>query len=450
MEKGSAPMKYQDKYIVWNTWTDMEDYVEKEYNYLLWAEGVYVYNQGRKYIDGMSSMFNCSLGYGNEVINTAIKEQLDTMSAGTVFMSTLEPAFILGKKLMEMSQKQYEHVFYVNSGSEACETAIKMALQYYWNQDFLRTKIISLEGCYHGNTLGALSTCSFISDVEPFDLNQNFIHVPVYEMNADDIRMEEKKKLALLEDTIIKEGEETIAALIFEPVQLSNAANVLSKGYLKGLKELSEKYGFLLIADEVATGFGRCGNLLEMEEAGFYPDIMMLGKGITSGYIPLGAVLTKKKIFDAFLNKDKKKNRLFRNGFTTSGNPLACSCAVAVMNYIEHTNLLEHVRKQEVYFKKEFLRLQNKYSFIGETRGKGLLLAIIFKKSVQEKMGSNEISYIIRNFARKKGLLIYPNNDVGQAVLIAPPLIVQQGEAEKIVNILDSVFAKFEKMLVLG
>lgn len=439
-------MEFYDKCIVWNTWTDMGSYVEKDYNYLKQAENIYVYNQGRKYIDGMSSMFNCSLGYNNKDINTAIINQLEVMSAGTVFMSTLEPAFLLGKKLVEMSQGQYGHAFFVNSGSEACETAIKMALQYFWNKGSARRKIISLEGAYHGNTLGALGTCSFVSDVEPFEFNRNYIHVPVFDMSTEDVKMETKNKLKVLEDIIMKEGSDNIAALIFEPVQLSNAANVLSIDYIKGLKILSEKYGFLLIVDEVATGFGRCGNFFEVVEAGFYPDIMMLGKGITSGYIPLGVVLTKQEIFNEFINKDGK-NRLFRNGFTTSGNPLACACAIAVIDYISNKNLLEHVKQMEKYFKEELLKLQKKYSVIQEVRGKGLLFALVFKDYIQKRVEPSEISYIIRDFAKKKGLLIYPNNDLKQAVLIAPPLIINQQEAEKVIRILDSVFAKFEKVL---
>ena len=441
----------EDKFFVWNTWTDMYQY-KSQYNLLTEAEGLIVTNnRDKKHIDGMSSMFNCSLGYGNNEVIRAINEQLLKMSSGTVFRTTTEPSYHLAKKLCALTNNHFKHVFFVNSGSEACDTAIKMAQQYYWNQDINKYKIISLKGCYHGSTLGALSTCTFDSDVEPFRLRlDGFVSVDTF-ISKDSVneKAEVKKALDKLEECIVNEGADSIAALIFEPVQLSNEVNILPVSYLQGLKKLKEKYNFLLMSDEVATGFGRCGYMFYMEKAGFYPDIMMLAKGITSGYIPLGAVMATSEIFNAFLNLEGSyKNKLFRHGFTTSGNPIACQCALAVIDYIEKNNLIENSHKMGILLKQKISALKEKYHFISCVQGEGLLIAVILSEEYSNKFKPVELSYLLRDFLCQKGLIVYPCNDRGQAILIAPPLTIDETYCDRIVKILDGGFRKCHQILI--
>ena len=440
-----------DRYFVWNIWTDM--YVYKDiYNLLTEADDLIVTNQkGKKHIDGISSMFNCILGYGNREVIGAIYDQLLKMSCGTVFRTTTEPSYHLAKKLCALTHYHYRHVFFTNSGSESCDTAIKMAQQFYWNQDSPKYKIISLKGCYHGSTLGALFTCSLPSDIEPFRYKPDgFVSVDTF-ISKNSVNEEEEVKTALkkLEECILKEGADSIAAVIFEPIQLSNEVNILPVSYLQGLRQLKEKYDFLLIADEVATGFGRCGYMFCMEKAGFYPDIMMLAKGITSGYIPLGAVMATSEIFNAFLNINiSNKSKLFRNGFTTSGHPVACQCALAVIDYIEKNNLIVNASRMGKLLKKKLEPLKEKYPFISCIQGEGLLIAVVFSEEYFKKFKPIDLSYLVRDFLCQKGLFVYPGNDTGQAVMIAPPLTIDEACCDKIARILDSGLAKCDRYLI--
>lgn len=438
-------LQEKDCFHVWNTWTEMGNYQEAAYSLSVEADGAFVKNDKNiKIFDGISSLFNCNIGYGNRKVIEAIKEQLEKMSAGTLFRVTNEASMELAIKLCSLTKNHFGHVFFTNSGSESTDTAFKIVRQYFWNKNQNKYKIISFKGAYHGNTLGAISACSIKDDTEPFHpLLPGFIHCDVYESRyADNAGYADLSVIdfyiGIFEKCIKDNNADTIAAVIFEPVQLSNDVNVLPHEYIKGICEICRKNNILIITDEVATGFGRTGKMFAMDHIGFYPDIMLLAKGLTSGYIPLGAVLVTTEIFSAFLQTEEQPKRLlFRNGFTTSGNPAACRAAVANIDVILEDNLSHNALRVGEYLLERLKGFKDKYSFVERVQGIGLFLSIIFDINMLKKCGSDKFSYVFRDIAFKKGIIVYPNNDVGESVLLAPVLTIDTEQADLIVKLLD-------------
>lgn len=427
----------------------MYDYKEKAFNVIDAAQGSQLKTHRKSQIvDSISCLFNCNIGYGNEKVISAITEQLKRMSTATLFRLSHEPSIQLAKILCGLTKEHYQHVFFVNSGSEATDTAIKIARQYFWNQGLNKYKIMSFKGGYHGSTFGAISACSFDEDREPFGpLIDGFIHCDVYNANKVD-EFESKEEginyyLNVLTKQIIDNDPKTIAALIFEPIQLCNNANILPKEYVQGVRRLCQQHDILLIADEVATGFGRTGTMFAMEPMGFYPDMMLLAKGITSGYIPLGATMITEKIFQTFLQKEPyERFRMFRHGSTSSGNPAACSAALANIDVISEQNLIENTKEMGNYMLQQMKKFE-KYPFIQKVCGKGLILCIIFDKLyIEQYSRMRRFSFYFRDMACNKGILLFPNADAGEAVLLAPVLNITKDEVDLILRLVEQTIKK--------
>ncbi|GAA0068198.1 aminotransferase family protein [Clostridium perfringens] len=432
---------------VWNNWTQMDDLTELGYGLFVQGRSSELINdKNMKYFDGLSSMFNCNIGYGNERVKGGIYDQLNNLGSGTNHWCNLEPAQKLAEKLCSMTNGRYRHVFFTNSGSEATETAIKMVRQFFYNQKVNRRIILSLEGCYHGGTYGAMSL-SPDENLMFGKMLDDFVQVDTF-INRQNIGEQEREELVnhalkILEDKILELGSYKIAALFYEPVQLSNRCNIFPDSYIDGLYNLSRKYGFLLVVDEVATAFGRCGDMFQSSRHDFHSDIMLLAKGISSGYAALGAVMATREIFQGFITKDgDNRDKSFAHGSTTSGNPVACRTGLEVIKIIEEDGLVENSRKLGKILLDKILNIQKSYTYITSVQGKGLMISIRLDENFFTDMDIEEPAFFIHQFLKSKGMMIFVETDVKDTLTLAPPLIITLEDVERISKIIESVFKK--------
>lgn len=326
------------------------------------AEGVHLHlTDGKRLIDGISSWWCVTHGYHHPELDQAIKDQLDKYAHVMLGGLSNEPALNLSQKLVEITPEGLNHVFFGDSGSVGVEVALKMATQYWHNLGRAnKKKIIALNKAYHGDTSGCMSVCdpaegmhNLFSGITP---QQYFLDAPESGYEPD---------LALLKqelDTIeafMRSEHQHCAALIVEPLmQAAGGFNLYSPEYLKQVKALCEKYEILLIADEVATGFGRTGTLFACEQADICPDIMVLGKGLTAGYLGHSATLATTEIFNAFLSDDPSK--AFMHGPTFMGNALACSVGLKSIEIFQRDRYLERIKHIETHLKNSLLPVQSK------------------------------------------------------------------------------------------
>lgn len=431
---------------VWNAFKQMKSYMEKSYllidksennNYFTTTNGKHVY-------DGVSTLLNSNLGHHHTKIQKAITEQLQYLDTATMFTSTNTAALDYAKQLLEATQDRYYSVFFTNSGSEACDTAIKIARKYWKNLEKNRPGIISLQGCYHGSSIGAMMVSHGGYTMDDYTLkHEHFYQIPVPDlMLHHDFKDEDELVQFCLKEAeqLMKNSEVHIGAFIMEQVQLSNAAFPLPQKFVQGIAELCKVHDILLIIDEVATGFGRTGTLFVSEQFQTWGDIMMFAKGVTSGYIPMGGVLVTKKVFKNFWSDEPEM--ALEHGFTTGGHPVACAAASACLQTIYQESLCNNVIRASAYLTKKLNQFK-KYNFVKEIRGCGLMIAMILDESVRmpgmEKWG---LANIISRFLVNKGLLLYPDDE--NVLIIAPPLNVTLQECDVICSILDKCFTKVD------
>ena len=275
----------------------------------------------------------------------------------------------------------------------------------------------------------------------------DFVQVSTF-INRQDLGEQEREELVnealkILEDKILESGPDKIAALFYEPVQLSNRCNVFPDSYIDGLSDLARKYGFLLVADEVATGFGRCGDMFQSSRHGFRPDIMLLAKGISSGYAALGAVLVTREIFRGFVTEEgDNRDKSFAHGSTTSGNPVACRTGLEVIKVIEEDGLAENARKLGKILMDNILNMQKNYVFITSVQGRGLMISIRLDEAFFNDMGVEEPAFFIHQLLKSRGMMIFAETDVKDTLTLAPPLVITLEDVEKISRIMESVFKK--------
>jgi adenosylmethionine-8-amino-7-oxononanoate aminotransferase len=373
---------------------------------------------------------------------------------------TSETAEGLANKIAELAPGDLNWSFFVNSGSEATETAMKVAIQY-WQEKGIKTKhkILSRWVSYHGITLGALSMSGHYARRERFvPLLEDFpaIHPPYcYRCPYDDTFPSCHYRCAKeLETAINSIGAQHIAAFIAEPViGAAGAAITPPEDYYKIIKEICERHAILFIADEVMTGFGRTGKMIACEHWGVTPDIVALGKGMGAGYTPIAGTLVSDRVMEPILNGSK----VIMSGHTLSANPQSCAVSLAVLEYVEKHKIIESVSEKSCYLMGQLQSLLQKYSFIGDIRGKGLMIGMEF---VQDRVTKEVFprtaawTQTIVKKAASNGLLLYPagagvNGIDGDAVLIAPPLTITQDEIDELVRrltvVLDEMDASIQK-----
>ncbi len=419
------------------------------------GEGPYVFDTaGRRYIDGLSSLFCSQIGYsyGAEVGRVAAR-QLERLAFNTNWSTAHPPAIELAERLAALAPEGLEKVFFTSGGSESVEAAWKIARQYHLaNGDGQRHKAIARRTAYHGVTLGALSFTGVESMKEPFGPPP----IPVRHVSntnayrAADGRDEQafcERLLDEIEHTILAEGPDTIALVIAEPVQNAGGCLTPPAGYWKGLREICDRFGILLAADEVITGFGRLGEWFGISRYGVSPDLITLAKGLTSAYAPMGAVLVSERVA-APMYEDK---RALLHGVTFGGHPLSAAIALENIKIIERDGILENVRSLEGHLQRRLEDLRA-LPIVGDVRGAGFFWAV---ELVQDQSGTafdaDQRERLLRGFMPGRLLeagLIARADDRGDSVLqIAPPLICDVGVLDRIVEMMGEVLTDAGRLM---
>jgi adenosylmethionine-8-amino-7-oxononanoate aminotransferase len=436
--------------------------LDENYPMIDYGKGVYLYDlEGKDYLDASSGAVTANIGHGVTEIIEAMKLQAQKVSFVYRSQFTNEPAEKLANKLAALAIGDLNYSFFVNSGSEATETAMKIAIQH-WQEKGIKTKhkVLSRWVSYHGITLGSLSISGHPGRRERFiPLLEDFpaIHPPYcYRCPFNSYAPHCNFLCANELETVIKRiGSDHIAAFIAEPViGAAGGAITPPDGYYQRIKDICNQYDILFIADEVMTGFGRTGTMLACEQWGVQPDIVALGKGMGSGYAPIAATLVSDHVIDPILQGSKS----IMSGHTLSANPQSCAVALAVIEYLEKNNIIAGVKPKGIDLLKKLKHLQEQYSFIGDVRGLGLLIGLEIVKDKQTKEPfhrKDSITSIIIKSATKHGLLLYPagsgiDGKNGDAVMIAPPLTITEKEMDELIKRLTSTFFEIEKFLIEG
>jgi adenosylmethionine-8-amino-7-oxononanoate transaminase len=421
--------------------------MEEEFPVIVRGKGCTLVDaDGRKYLDGVSSLWCNIHGHARRELNHAMKKQLDRIAHSTFLGLSNPPAIELAEELVKIAPKGLTRVFYSDNGSTAVEVALKMAFQY-WQQTGqpARTKYVALDAAYHGDTLGAVS----VGGVELFHglykpLLFPTIKAPTtYAYRCDRARTVEECGQHCIEEIegILKTHAHEVAAMLVEPL-IQGAGGMITqpRGFLTGLRHLCDKYGILLIADEVMTGFGRTGRMFACEHEGVTPDLMAVSKGITGGYLPLAATLATEKIYEGFLG-DVKDRRTFFHGHTYTGNALACAAALASLQIFRREKLLEPVRKKIHLFGN---LMQDLYVIdqVGDIRWCGLIAGIELVSDPEKRTPyppEARMGHRVVLEARKRGAILRP---LGDTIVLMPPLSITDRELSDLVTItVDSVKA---------
>ncbi len=413
------------------------------------AQGVFLWDTaGKEYLDGSSGALVVNVGHGRDDIAAVMADQARRVAFAHTTRFTSMAQEQLAQNLAERLGSGDYYTYFVSGGSEATETAIKMARQYHLEQGHPeRTKILSRWASYHGNTLGALAVSGHIARRRPYDalLPKGFAHIGV--PRAENAQCLSALKTGLcaclqeVEAVIQQEGPHTIAALFMEVVGGSAlSAFVPHTGYLPGLQTLCRQYGILFVVDEVMTGVGRSGDWFAFQQESLAPDLVTMAKGLASGYAPLGAVSATQSVWETF----RSGSGNFQHGFTYGGNPLGAAVGQRVLEIIEEEHLLENVRQQGVRLHRHMKTLQQKFPIIRAVRGRGLMQGIVLKSDPMLAPGS--IATRLGNIAFDQGLIIYPGSGgstspVGDHLLIAPPFIISEAELDDLQSRLEASFA---------
>jgi len=453
-----------DKKYVWHPFTQMADWAKEDNLVIESGRGIYLKDtNGKEYIDGVSSLWVNVHGHRKSAIDNAIKKQLGKIAHSTYLGLAHAPGALLAERLIRLAPRGLERVFYSDSGSTAVEIALKMAFRYWRqkkNPSRGKTMFLSLKNAYHGDTIGSVSVGGMDLFGEKFRplLFKTLFAPSSYcyrcphrtKTSAAAPRVSRKTRaggfrihcisvgckgecLKAAED-IFKKHSRRIAAAVAEPM-IQGAAGMLTMppGYFKAFADLCRRYGTLLIADEVATGFGRTGKMFACEIENVRPDIMCVAKGITGGYLPLAATLVSEKIHRAFLGR-YEDFRTFFHGHTYTANPLACAAAIANLEIFKKEKTIGKLPAKIAALSAALQKLSSENSFVGDTRQLGLMAGIeIVKDKKTGRMFAVEEKTAIKicRRARDYGVILRP---LGNVIVIMPPLSVTVGQIEKIIN----------------
>ncbi len=406
-----------DRAHLWHPFTQQQGWEQEEPVIVERAAGSELIDaRGRRYIDGVSSLWCNVHGHRHPRIDRALRAQLDRMAHSTMLGLSHPPAIRLAQRLVELAPDGLTRVFYSDSGSTATEVALKMAFQY-WQQrgaeDARRTRFVTLRDAYHGDTLGAVS----IGGIDLFH--------SLYRPLLFDALQAEPGDAADMERTLSEHAGE-VAAVIVEPlVQGAAGVRLHPRGYLRDLRELCDRHGALLICDEVATGFGRTGRMFACEHEGVSPDFLCLAKGITGGYLPLAATLATERVYEGFLGEHEQL-RTFFHGHTYTGNPLACAAALASLEVFERERTLERL-EPKIALLERMLGEIGRMPGVADVRQRGFMCGIeLAEYPVEWRMGHQ-----VALEARRRGAIVRPLGDV---VILMPPLAIPETQLARLLE----------------
>jgi adenosylmethionine-8-amino-7-oxononanoate aminotransferase len=427
-----------DHAYLWHPFTQMADWLAEEPLIIAAAEGAYLIDtSGERYLDGVSSLWCNIHGHRRPELDAALRAQVDRVAHSTLLGLANVPSIVLAKRLVDITPARLTRVFYSDAGATAVEIALKMAFQYWrLRGDTHRSQFVALTESYHGDTLGAMS----VGHSETFHRFFEPLLFPCLKLNPPHVYrwqrgMSETQALhaAVAEaQALFASRGSDIAALIVEPLMQGAAGMWMQPpGYVRALRDMTQRHGVLLICDEVATGFGRTGKMFAVEHEQVEPDLMCLGKGISGGYLPLAATLASEDIFQAFLGRYEEFKTFF-HGHTYTGNPLACAVAVASLDVFAHDRVLENVtarsRQLQEILQRDFLPLTH----VGDIRQQGLMVGVELVRdrhtrrpySPAEKVGMRVIME-----ARRRGVIVRP---LGNVVVLMPPLSIGEAELDRL------------------
>ncbi|WP_017727658.1 adenosylmethionine--8-amino-7-oxononanoate transaminase [Halalkalibacterium ligniniphilum] len=426
---------------LWLPFTQMKDYDENPL-IIESGDGVKVKDtEGKEYYDGFSSVWLNVHGHRKKELDEAIRNQLDKISHSTLLGMTNVPATELAERLVHITPKGLDRVFYSDSGATAVEIAIKMAFQYWRNIGVEgKDRFITMKNGYHGDTVGAVSVGSidlFHQIYQPLLFESFKVSYPyVYRHPSGDAETCLKECLQELKETL-EANHEVTAALIVEPMMQGAGGMIrMPEGFLSSVKRLCKEYNVLVIFDEVATGFGRTGKMFACEHEHVVPDILTAGKGITGGYLPIAVTLTSEQIYQAFY-ADYTEMKTFFHGHSYTGNQLGCAVALANLDLFDHEALVDKVSKKAEFLQNELNDLLN-LNHVGDIRQLGFMVGIELvkdKKTKQPFSKEERLGYHVTLQMRKEGMLSRPMGDV---LVFMPPLSSTEEELKAMVDIMKT------------
>jgi adenosylmethionine-8-amino-7-oxononanoate aminotransferase len=398
----------------------------------MWLED----SKGNKLLDGVASMWCNVWGHSKHELIRSMIVQTRKLQHSSLFNLTNDKAEELAEKLVKISPNMYK-VFYSDDGSTAMEVSVKMALQYWYNTgEKKKTKFATLENGYHGDTIGAMSlgyVPSFFSRYKPVLFSVIRTPSPNSYRIPSGLTYEEYKEFCLEKIEKMLSKNNNIAAFVMESgAQVAGGVIIYPEDFQKKVAKLCRKYCTLFILDEIATGFGRLGSMIEYQSQKSIPDIVSFGKMLTGGYLPLAATLTNKKVYDAFLGYAGEMRQFF-HGHTFTGNPLSCSTAIANLDLYEKENLISKIKNRSLQLKKR-IREISALDLVGDVRHKGLLMGIELVSNKSKKSPINPLKCIsqrIFNEAKKHQIYL---RTLGHIVMIVPPLAISENELDFLVD----------------
>jgi adenosylmethionine-8-amino-7-oxononanoate aminotransferase len=414
-----------DRRYLWHPFTQQRGWEQEQPLIIQRAEGTdHIDTEGRRYIDGVSSLWCNVHGHRHPRIDEAVKAQLETVAHSTMLGLSHPPAIRLARRLVELAPPGLTRVFYSDSGSTATEIALKMAFQYWQQRGGVhrrRTRFVSLRDAYHGDTIGSVS----VGGIDLF-------HTTYRPLLFETLKAEPGDPSHM--ELLLDEHEGEIAAVIMEPLVQGAAGMIVHpEGYLREVRELCDRHDVLLICDEVAVGFGRTGRMFACEHEGVAPDLLCVAKGITGGYLPLAATLAGERIYQGFLG-EHEDFRTFFHGHTYTGNPLACAAALATLDVFAEERTLERLQPK-IELLGRLLGPVAELPMVSEVRRRGFMVGIELNGyPVEARMGHR-----VTLEARSRGAIVRPLGDV---VVLMPPLAISQQDLERLVVIVwESIVA---------
>ncbi|HHJ64824.1 MAG TPA: adenosylmethionine--8-amino-7-oxononanoate transaminase [Aquifex aeolicus] len=433
MEVKPELLERWDREHFWHPFTQMKVYREEDNLIFERGEGVYLWDiYGRRYIDAVSSLWCNVHGHNHPKLNRALEEQLKKVAHTTTLGSSNVPAILLARKLVEISPPGLTKVFYSEDGAEAVEIALKMAYHYWRNRGERRKVFVTFSEAYHGDTLGAVS----VGGIDLFhgtyrDLLFETLRLPSPYLFCKTASVEDL--LSQLEE-ILREREDVVAVVLESGIQAAAGMLPYPKGLMRGVRELTRRYGTLMIVDEVATGFGRTGSMFYCEQEQITPDFMCLGKGLTGGYLPLAATLTTDEVFEAFLGEFGEAKH-FYHGHTYTGNNLACAVALANLEVFEEEQTLSRLAPKIELLRKsleEFWELDH----VGDVRQLGFMAGVELVRDREKGKPfpyGERTGFKVARMCREKGVFLRPLGDV---MVLMMPLVIGEAEMEHVLTTL--------------
>jgi putrescine aminotransferase len=421
------------------------------------GEGVYVYDtQGNRYIDALSSLWNVNVGHGRKELAEAAMNQMSRLAFSHSFNNfSHEPVIRLAEKLASLTPGDLNVSFFASGGSEANDTAFKLVRHYFkLKGEPNRYKIIARNRAYHGIAMGATSATGIPSFREMGGpLAEGFIHAPAphcyhCELNLTYPECQLACAAQSIRELIEKEGPDTIAAIIAEPIQGAGGVIVPPNGYFREVRRICDEYGILMIADEVITGFGRTGKWFGMLHEGVQADMMSFAKGVTSGYVPLGGVAISDRMNEELVRLSSK---VLPHGYTYSGHPTSCAVALKNIEIIERENLVDNAAKMGQLLQQRLQELKDSSPIVGNVMSRGLLASVELVQDRSSKKGFDPAAGLaakVADAALQKGLITRAISILGSEIIaMAPPLIINEGQIEQVTAILADAIDEVAKQI---